>query len=385
MPNLPPDRLLLITWNYPPKVGGMENLLYQLIQKIRSEIQVDVIAPFSEMKIPSVENVSVIRPQLKSLIWFFVFSLYQGLKSVRSSNHDVIFGGSVLVSPIIYLVGKLSHKPTVVYAHGLDLIFKNPIYQRVIQTILPYLDLVITNSSQTKRIAINKGVPAEDITIIHPGINTRDYEPSQDPGALKGAYDLENHKVLLYVGRLAKRKGVKEFIKYSLAEIIERHENLIFCVVGGDPEDSLTHQGSMSDEIRQEAENQGISDHVRLFGWVDREVLLDLFSLCDVFVLPAIHVPGDMEGFGIVLAEANAAGKPVVSSKIGGIPDAVQDGKSAILVEPEDWKAFTQAVLQLLGDEELRNEMGTKGREYVREELDWQVIEEKFLSAVRTI
>lgn len=379
------ERILLITWNYPPKVGGMEQLLFQLVQEIQSEVKVDVVAPYSNVDDRSTESITVYRPRIQSLVWFFFFALRQGIKLLSSNKYLVVFGGSALVSPVIFLLGMLTNRPTVVYAHGLDLIYQNPIYQRVIQFVMPKMDLVLTNSSQTKQIAEDKGVLTENTSVIHPGIFSNEYKTDRSQTELKSKYNLDGHKVLLYVGRLAKRKGVQEFVKSSLPEIVDRLEGLIFCVVGGDPEDSLMHKGNMRDVIKREADKQNIADHVRLFDWVERDVLLDMYALCDVFVLPAIHIPGDMEGFGIVLAEANAAGKPVVSSRIGGIPDAVQDGKSAILVQPEDWKAFTKAILELLGDEVLRKEMGVNGQEFVSEELDWQVIGNKFLRTIRAI
>lgn len=375
-------RILLITWNYPPKVGGMEQLLNQLVDEISSEVKVDIVAPYSREAVESSKNVRIFRPTVNSLLWYFLFALRQGWNLISRYDYCVLFGGSVLVSPVVFLLSKVAHQTSLVYAHGLDLIYRNVLYQWVIQRIIPRIDLVLTNSSRTREIAICKGAREENTSVLPPGIHSRDYISKRPKTELKEQYNLEGNQVLLYVGRLARRKGVKEFVKYSLPEIVEQQKDLVFCVVGGDPDDSLFHKGNMSDEIRQEAEKLGIAEHVRLFGWVERDNLLDLFKLCDVFVLPAIYVPGDMEGFGIVLAEANAAGKPVVSSRIGGIPDAVLDGKSAILLEPEDWEAYTQTVLLLLRDEELQKEMGTKGQEYIQKKLDWCVIGKRFLSEV---
>jgi phosphatidylinositol alpha-1,6-mannosyltransferase len=378
-------KTLLITWNYPPKVGGMEQLLYQLVEEIRSSVHVDVIAPYSDEVDQEREHEWVIRSQRKGLLGFFTHAVVKGIKALKESDHDLILGGSALVSPIVFLLGRIFNKPIVVYAHGLDLIYENTLYQFVIKFILPHVDLLLTNSMQTKHIAMKTGVEEKKVAIIPPGIHTDDYRGHMSQEDLKRKYDLEGKKILLYVGRLARRKGVPEFIYYVLPMIVKKHQDLVFCVIGGNPEQSLMHKENVKQQIENTVQEQGLEEYVRLFGWVERDVLLDMYQACDVFILPAIHVPGDMEGFGIVLAEANAAGKPAVSSKIGGVPDAVVDGESAILNEPEDWEAYTKAVLRLLEDESLRKKMGVFGYEHVKSELDWQVIGDKFINTIRSV
>ncbi len=379
------DRMLLITWNYPPKVGGMEQLLYQLVQEIKSEVRVDVIAPYNEKENSNLREEHINRSKAKGLLGFFLHALWAGYRTLKKDDHNLLFGGSALVSPIVLLLGKITKTSVVIYGHGLDLIYQNILYQSLIRFVLPRVDLLITNSAQTKKIAVEIGVENVKTATIPPGIHADDYRGDEDQEDLKRKYGLQGKDVLLYVGRLARRKGVPEFIKNALPEIVRRHRDLVFCVIGGNPEQSLMHKENVRQRIEKEIQQKELHEHVRLFGWVDREVLLDMYQACDVFVLPAIPVPGDMEGFGIVLAEANAAGKPAVSTRIGGIPDAVVDGKSAILVDPQDWEACTEAVLRLLENDSLRREMGEYGSKHVREELDWQVIGDKFLEVVRAI
>jgi len=92
-----------------------------------------------------------------------------------------------------------------------------------------------------------------------------------------------------------------------------------------------------------------------------------------------------MEGFGIVLAEANAAGKPVVSTQIGGISDAVVDGKSAILVDPESWNEYSSAIIKLLDNPDLRIKMGEFGALRVSKELDWSFIGNEFSREIKSL
>lgn len=374
-------RILLITWNYPPKIGGMENLLFELVKQIRSTVKVGLIAPHAGGSNMEQEE-GLIRAKYRGLIWFFIFSFFKGNQLLRTEDYDVIVGGSALVTPLIYLLGKIHRKPTVIYAHGLDLIYDNILYQPIIRFLVPKLDLMITNSTQTGIIARNIGVTREKISVVHPGIKTDDFITGKDSSYYKKKHQLEGKFVLLYVGRLAQRKGIPEFIEHSLPEIVSKHDDVVFCVIGGNPEKSLIHKLDIQQLIEKAIIDKDVEEHVRLLGWVDRDMLIELYLACDLFILPAIYVPDDVEGFGIVLAEANAAGKPVVSTKLGGIQDAVANDQSGILVEPENWGKFSEAVISLIENENLRKALGDFGSVRVKNEFDWPVIGRKFLDAI---
>lgn len=132
-------------------------------------------------------------------------------------------------------------------------------------------------------------------------------------------------------------------------------------------------------------ERLGLQNHVLLVGWAPRKDLVGFYHACDLFILPAILIPGDIEGFGIVLLEANAAEKPVVAAEIGGIPDAVKNGVSGILVEPGNWAAMTRSVLHLLRDEAYRETLGKQGRLRAESEFDWKVIGNRYRALLNLI
>ena len=85
---------------------------------------------------------------------------------------------------------------------------------------------------------------------------------------------------------------------------------------------------------------------------------MKLYQCCDVVVLPALASAEDVEGFGMVLLEAAAVGKPVVATRVGGIPDAVAGGESGILVEPGDYRELSRSIVGLLTDDERRSSLG---------------------------
>jgi phosphatidylinositol alpha-1,6-mannosyltransferase len=99
-----------------------------------------------------------------------------------------------------------------------------------------------------------------------------------------------------------------------------------------------------------------------------------MYQLCDVLVLPVLEMNDDVEGFGIVALEAAAAGKPVVATRVGGIPDAIEESKSGILVAPGDYKSLSEAILSVLSDRSAASTMGEYGRRRVANDFAWRVV-----------
>ena len=118
-----------------------------------------------------------------------------------------------------------------------------------------------------------------------------------------------------------------------------------------------------------------LRDKIIFAGWIS-EVgeIINYYRACEVFVLPAVG----KEGFGKVVIEANAVGKPVVANKIGGIPDAIQHGENGFLIEPGNWNIFSDRIISIFEDENLRSYMQMKAMDIVKERFDWSIITRKY-------
>jgi glycosyltransferase involved in cell wall biosynthesis len=114
-------------------------------------------------------------------------------------------------------------------------------------------------------------------------------------------------------------------------------------------------KGDLEAELRAKALQMGVSGRVKFLGW--RDDIPEIMKILDVFVLPSLN-----EGMGRVLVEAMAAGRPVVASRVGGIPDLVKHGENGFLVEPGDENGVSAAIKKLLADKIMRDQMGEKGR-----------------------
>jgi len=362
--------ILVITWNYPPRRGGIENLIGGLCAELQKKHSVQVITTHTRLSMDGEKD--VFRAPLPGLVPFALYALWRGAALLARNRHiAVIFGGSVLVTPLALILARLFGRRLVLQTHGLDIIYRSFLYQQLCVRWLKSCDHVIANSGHTARLGQSKGVPPERIIVIPPGV-----EPDRFGTPLDGAaaWGVKGRKIILFVGRLAKRKGVKEFIENSFVDIVRAVPRALFLIVGDNPTESLTHRDDVIGEINRVVSKLRLEDHVRLLGSTNDDELIGLYQGCDLAVLPALALEDDVEGFGIVALEAAAAGKPVVATRVGGIPDAVEGGKSGALVEPGDYSQLSQAIILLLEDRGSCLSMGRYGQCRAAKEFSWRCI-----------
>jgi phosphatidylinositol alpha-1,6-mannosyltransferase len=375
--------ILVITWNFPPRRGGIENLIARLSYGIKKTCPLWVITSFS----PAAANRQgwILRPRWPGLIPFFLFSLFYGSFLLwRNPGIEVILGASTTVAPVVILLAKIFRRRSVLMVHGLDLIYPNRVYQNLCVRCIRHFDRVVANSRYTAALARGKKASNDSSIVIPPGVDWEHFVRTGDDDP-KEAMGLQGKKVLLYVGRLARRKGVREFLQRSFRRIVAEVPEVCFLIVGGNPTESLVHRDDIEGEIKAAVRELELEEHVRLLGSLSDADLSRLYRLSDMIVLPALSLNNDVEGFGIVILEGAAAGKPCVATRVGGIPDAVEDGKSGILVEPEDYDSMTDAVVTLLRNDARRSEMGTFARNRAREEFAWETIVSRYLRMFQSL
>jgi len=218
-------------------------------------------------------------------------------------------------------------------------------------------------SQDTRRRLIELGVPAAGVSLLTPGAG-----PPAPVGADAGCVvrtrlGLGGRPFLFSLGLLRRRKGIDLAIA-ALAALRDRHPDLLLVVAGDGPEGPA---------LRALAQRLQVADRVIFTGEIDEATKAALFAECQVFVLPTRDEPGDVEGFGIVFLEAALHGKPVVGGNTGGVPDAVADGVTGLLVDTHDATALTAALARLLSDPALQATLGHNGRERARTEFRWEI------------
>jgi glycosyltransferase involved in cell wall biosynthesis len=171
--------------------------------------------------------------------------------------------------------------------------------------------------------------------------------------------------VVLFVGRLIPRKGLKYLLETAVT-ILQENKQAAFVIVGNGP---------LRKSLGMELERLNISKYFKFLGDVKDEDLPSIYNCSDVFVLPSVQ-----EGQGIALLEAQASAKPVTAFNVSGIPETLVEGTSGFLVEKGNSEALAQVILNLLSNRNLREKMGTKGREFILRNFTWDICASKMLS-----
>ncbi len=376
----PKLKILYVTYNFPPKMGGLEQVVRRTWEALSQRHHVAVLAQGA--KGYDGRDPSVHRPSREGLLRYFWFLATRGRRMAVPGAFDVVLSGSALTAlPTVRLARRCGAR-SIVIIHGLDTIHPSFVYQRLVRWALPKADLVLANSRATRDEALARGVRPERARIIPPGCDAEAFLQPRDTARLRGQWGLSGCKVILSAGRLVKRKGVDRFVRECLPRVARSIPEARLLVAGGNPEGALAHKDDVLGAVWRAADEAGVRDRVVVTGRLSPEDMAAAFQLADVFVLPAVPFPGDMEGFGIVLLEAGVAGKPVVATALGGIPDAVVDGTTGSLVPPCDYAAMADRLVEFLSDPERSRRFGEAGRERALREFTWDAIQRRYLDAV---
>jgi phosphatidylinositol alpha-1,6-mannosyltransferase len=189
--------------------------------------------------------------------------------------------------------------------------------------------------------------------------------------------DRYKDQVILSVGNLVARKGHDMVIR-ALPRLRLIVPEVTYLIVG---------QGSYRTQLENLARSLGIRDCVIFAEWVSAEDLPDIYALSDVFVMPSREQleACDVEGFGLVFLEASACAKPVVGGRSGGIPDAISDGVTGLLVNPYEPEDIANALARLLTDNSLAIRLGQQGRFRVIKHFAWARIADQVQGILQSV
>ena len=228
-------------------------------------------------------------------------------------------------------------------------------------------DLFLATTTRAARALKLEGVEETRIRIVMPGVDVERFKPGPRSPILMQQYGLaQDDIVLLFVGRLIREKGVRELVlacRLLLRSLPEPTARKCRLLIAGN--------GPQRDFITALIQSLGLAEQAQIVGGVDYMQIHALHQVADIFVLPSIATPYWEEQYGMVLAEAMACGKPVVSTATGGIPEVV--GEGGILVPPLEPEALAEALRGLIVDETMREELGRKARKYAVQRLNAEI------------
>jgi phosphatidylinositol alpha-1,6-mannosyltransferase len=339
----PHPRILHVTRNLPPLLGGMERLNRQLAIAMSAVATVDVIGPLgARAHLPGSIGVVEVPPAPLA-----AFLTRAGLAAWTAARRpaDVVLAGSGLTTPHALLAARRAGGRAGAYVHGLDLVVRNPMYQALWLPALRRLDFAWANSRNTARLAQQAGVAGGRIRVIHPAVDATVVDPVA-AREVRQRLALGDGPLLVSVGRLTRRKGLAGFVRDVLPRVRAAHPAATLLVVGDDAPYALAGRGDhLRGEIEALASAAGAAQAIRFLGPRRDAELAAILASADVHVFPVIEVPGDVEGFGMVAIEAAAQGLATVAYSVGGIPDAVIEPDTGRLCAPGDASAFADAVI----------------------------------------
>lgn len=376
---IPQTKVLMLTDSFLPHAGGSReyyNNIYRALVELGSS-EVTILTK----KIPGCQKFDDlassagfrIRRQFRPLRSWKYRELPKGsgpffhaLWYVLRYSPEIVHAGDLYPQGLTALILKrLLGLPYIIYCHGEEVTQTDRYrYQpKVRDRIYRNADGVVANSEFARQNLLRIGVHPDRICKITPGVDTKRFRPGPPNIELLRQYSLEGKTVILTVGRLVPRKGHRVALE-AFASVCGQFPDAHYLIVGTGPEET---------RLRQCVRQLGLEDRVTFAGFVSSDVLPYFYNLCEVMLLiNRQEADGDVEGFGIVFLEANAAGKPVIGGRSGGALEAIIDGTTGYLVNPEDSAEVGNALRQLLSDRSLRERMGAAGARRASIEFTWR-------------
>ncbi len=354
-------KILFVSRAFPPIVGGIENMNYELSQWLPKYAKTKTIAnTMGKIALP----------------FFIPWMFFRLLFTMR--KYDVLLLGDSLLAILGWWIKQFFPKKKVIsIAHGLDITYSNPLYQ-IFWTdyFFPKCDKFISVGNQTIHELSIRNVSKQKCKFIPNGItpdNFVNFKATRNDLITLIGNKFENNRFILTSGRLVKRKGVAWFIRNVLPNL---PNDIVYIIAGGGPD-----KENIIDSIKET--NQ--FEKVILLGRVTQEELLTLWHTCDVFVQPNIKVEGDMEGFGLSVIEAAVCKIPVVVSHLEGLKDAIKNNKNGFTVtpeKPEEWLHTLENILSINFDKE---SFGQKASEYVIRNNSWEHIAKEYVNEIQSV
>jgi phosphatidylinositol alpha-1,6-mannosyltransferase len=263
--------------------------------------------------------------------------------------------------------------PYGVIVHGTELLLldakrRRSVFKRwTADRLLADAAVVVANSRWTADLArtvlgaLGRRDTAGRVRIVPLGTEPAHFRPGLDPTGVRRRYGLDGGRWLLTVARLEWHKGIDTVIR-ALPSVRAALPDVRYAVAG---------VGPRRPELERLSERQGLGGAVRFLGPVPDADLPALYNAADLYVGASRRHALLVEGFGISLVEASASGLAVVGGRSGGVADAVRDGETGVLVDPEDPAAVAAGITTLLQDDERRRRMGAAGRRAVETYYNW--------------
>ncbi len=339
-------RILVITNMYPSERAPWAGIFVkEFVDQVRKYHEVDVASVGGSRKdfFSKIGKISLLT--LKVLSRF-------------PRRYDLIHAHYVFPPGFLSLLYKWRSTPIIVHCHGSDLYIRarGPL-RPAVKFALRRADLVLCVSRELMDIAVTLGVDASKVKVLPMGVNVERITPLDKRTSRRKIGLPEDGVILTQIGALIERKRPLLSLKVFSELVSELAERKLYLVYGGD--------GPLYRELKEKTSSLGIEDRVFFLGGFPEYLKPFLYGASDVILLPSRQ-----EAYGLVAAEALAAGRPIVASNVGGLREIVNHSVNGFLFNTRD--DFKKHLATLISDEGLRERMGREGRLKALRSLSWE-------------
>ena len=303
------------------------------------------------------------RQSLLHLAWFLPYALLRALWTLVRHRVDIVYCSDGVIAALAPLLRPFTRARLVVTIHGLELTYPNPLANRLMRWGVGCCQRVVVVSRITGNIALQAGVAPQKQSLIYAGMEALELPPEQ-VAPLKERFERQHglrfgrDRILLNFGRKVPRKGVAAFVEKGVPLL----DPDIKLLIGG--------RGPENARLARLVERLQLQDRVLVLGPLSHELSAALRQSADLFLMPNVHTPGNVEGFGIAPLESLSVGTPVVAFAVDGLVESIREG--GYLIPADDYPSFVDQIHRhyALTPQE-RAAKSAEARAYVSREYTW--------------
>jgi len=376
------SRVLLVTNDFPPRRGGIQSYLVELVTRLAAtgEHTLTVYAPQwkdAEAFDADAAGYQVVRHPGTLMLPVPTVDIRMRRLITERGIDTVWFGAAAPLGLLAQRARRAGATRVLASTHGHEVGWSMlPVARSVLRRIGDDTDTVTFVSRYTRGRFASAFGPHAGLEHVPPGVDTDRFRPDPARRAeLRARYGLGERPTVLCLSRLVPRKGQDMLIK-ALPSIRQRVGGAALVIAGGGPYMTALH--ALADRL-------GVRDHVTFTGGVPAADLPAYHAMADVFAMPC-RTRGaglDVEGLGIVFLEASATGVPVIAGSSGGAPETVQHNKTGMVVDGRSVDQIADAVSGLLADPDRAAKMGAAGRDWVTAHWRWDDLAGRLADLIR--
>ena len=350
-------KTLLLTENFPPKEGGSGRWFWELYSRLPNDKVLIVANDTPEgREFDNTHELDIVRIELESTEWglastkglgFYWETIRKVLKLIKEHDIKEVHCGRVIPEGVIARALKLlagARYNCFVHGEDVETAATSREHSLLVKNVCKNASMLICNSENTANIVRKLGFDSgSKCEVLHPGVDTSRFEVAAPDTSFRQQMGWSGKRVLLTVGRLQRRKG-QDFLIKSMPALLKEFPDLFYAVVG---------RGECYDELISLVDQHELHDNVCVYPDMDDEALIKCYQQCDIFILPNRTIDNDIEGFGMVLVEAQVCGKPVIAGDSGGTRETMNIGKTGHIIDCSSTENLLKELSPILRNREI--------------------------------